>query len=270
MVNSNLIFIIFQLFFAAGAEDNCDRERKNYRYTDSNFRMSSIEYLTTENPESLILYLPPTGGTTPLDTNTAKYFCENGLSTIILNSWTGYINKYSVENFSEHQAELDAAKKALLGLSNNVYKNKKIAIFGLSKGAIGVTAFKSELKSNIKSMFLVVPGSPLHLTISRAGARVLKEIRDLRLEAFSIDQLTYDRMIFDSLLYKTQKPSKSIKLAMVISNNDTTVPSVLQRNLVDRWKPNRLWTSEVGHRRTIIDTHLRLTDDAVKFFKSSF
>ena len=256
--------------FAAGAEDNCEWQRKSYRYTNSDFRVSTIEYLTTENTDNLILYLPPTGGTTPLDTSTAKYFCENGISTLILNSWTGYVDKYTIENFSEHQTELDAAKMALLALSNNVYRNKKIAIFGLSKGAIGVTAFKNELKSNIKSMFLVLPGSPLHLTISRAGARILKELRDLRLKAFNIDQLTYDKMIFDSLLYKTEKPNKSIKLAMVISNKDKAVPTILQKNLVERWKPHTLWTTEVGHTRTIINTHLNLKDDALRFMKSSF
>lgn len=263
------MFLIFQLLFSVDATEDCEWSRKNYKYSNDSFSLRAIEYLTKANPDKVIIYLPPTGGTNPLDRTTAKFFCTSGVSTVILDRWTGFTNEYSVEDLGAHQIELDNAKKALLALTNHIYKDRKIGVFGVSKGAIGVTAFKNEFKSNLKSLFLVAAGSPIHLTISRAGARVLRALREERLRAYKIDQLTYDAWINELLDYQTVNKGNSIKLGMVMAKRDTVVPTVLQQNLVNRWRPDKLWTTDVDHFRTILTTHLNLREDVFEFFRES-
>jgi hypothetical protein len=265
-----VFFISGEAFGSQGKTEACEWNRKSYVYSNSDFSLRVAEYLTPENSDKIIVMLPPTGGTTPLDTATAKYFCKRGVSTVILDRWTGYIKQYEVNNLFTHQKELDDAKRALIGLVNGVYKDRKIGIFGVSKGAIGATAFKDDFRSNVKSLFLVAAGAPLHLTISRAGASVLRELREERLLFYNINQFTYDNWIDETVTHYTRERKNSIKLAMVISNSDTVVPSQLQHNLFRRWRPDKYWTTEVDHFRTILTTHLNLKDEAFEFFMESF
>ena len=266
MVYSTIVYLLIAFINPAFAENSCELKRKSYKYEDStNFTVKTLQFLTDNNDDKLIVHLPPTGGSTRLDKSTAHYFCNAGVSTIILDSWSGVKTEYSTKDFSEHQEELASAKKALLTLTNNVFKDKKIAIFGLSKGAIGITVFKNSFKNNVKSAFLVVAGAPLHLTLSRAGAKALKEVREKRMNFYNLTQYEYDHLMKESLNFSTSNRSDQIKVAMVTSSRDTIVPTALQENLLEILKPKKQWISNRGHLKTIVNTHIRLKDDAFDF-----
>lgn len=272
-----LILVIFCLCFSGVTKDlhaadryECQRSQRLYR-TSEGFEIRTIEYLAFPKFDKMILLIPPVGGTNFFDRRTARFFCQKGISTLVLDSWTDFDRDYALNDLGSLQKELNNAGTALLSLLN-YFKDKKIGIYGTSKGAIGATAFRKYFPSNVTSMFLVVAGSPLELTISRAGEEGLKDLRERRMELFRLSSISeYDEMVKSNLSSTTSSGSgDSIRLAMVLSKNDKTVPTSLQENLVRKWQPQKLWVTRVDHVKTIALTFTQLKDDALKFFLNSF
>lgn len=246
------------------------QKRQSYKLvTNNQFAVTTLNYFTNSNPGKIIILFPPVDGTNQLDRTTANYFCKQGVSTVIIDSWTGSDFTYDIQDIAFHQTELESAKRAVLMLTNNLYRDKNVGILAFSKGAIGASVYKDSFTPNVKSMFLVVPGAPLHLTISRAGENKLSTLRQQRLLFYRIDQNEYDKLIYDALAFRTARSKGRLKVAMVTANKDTTVPTYLQNHLVEKWRPDVHWTTEYGHFRTVVYTHLSLKSSVYDFFINS-
>lgn len=258
------------------SEDRCEsRETVNYRQ-GSGFQIKTYQYYPTQErvgTGQMVIIVPPTNGTNGLDRDAAEAFCKYGLPAVILDSWTNSSRHPSVAEPESHQYEIDQARRALLILTNNVFSNTQIGILATSKGAIGVAAYASEFRSNVKSVFLIVAGAPLHLAISRAGERGLRDLRAARASHFELQsQRQYDQMIAQSLTSSipTSRPRSGLRVAMVISDNDTTVPTYLQENLMNQWRPDRLWRRPGNHRQVVLFSFTMLKKRMFEFFDESF
>ncbi len=277
-VFSNLLSIpiIFSVFFSftafAQVETQCSKPVSNIFKFKNNLKVKVINYGLRElkSPHQVALIVPPTGGTNLVDRQYAKFFCRNGLPTVILDKWTGSDNVFDPLDLESHQKEIDYGKKAFLSIVRYL-KNTKVAVLSTSKGGIGTSCYFNEFPRNVKSLVTIVAGAPLHLIISRSNQEDLKLLRETRMRKLGIKSYEdYDQAILKSLKSQTASRNPHVKLAMVLANKDFSVPTSLQYHLASRWEPDQIWEFEKSHFMSILFSYGKLRDKIYQFMSDSF
>lgn len=266
-------FSIFSMSFpVSAAQDAACRQPKKLRLVFENAEYVSLLVYSKETSidslKKVAVILPPAGGANFIDSGYGKYFCKNGIDSVVVRDWSGANREYSPLDLTSHQKELEFAKAAVTRIVN-YFSESKIAFLATSKGGIGLTAFANALSDNVKLIISIVAGGPLHLVISRSNGEGLDKLRSARLSYFGITQDEYDELIKNNLQFRTEQPRKSIKIGMVFASDDETVPTDLQKNLFTLWKPDWSWVVQRGHIGTVAVTYRMLSDDFVKLLKQN-
>ena len=267
----NIVTIALALLISlsfASAYGDCKPKGKKLVYPDgSQLQMLIYTHDIFTDDQPTILVVPPTGGTNVIDRNLARYYCNNSFRAVILDHWTGDDPDFNVSNLKAHYQELQDGENAVRR-AVHYFSQSNIGISTSSRGAIAISAIAHKLEANVKAVFLAVPGSPLHLNVTQAGEESLKELREKRLEYFGISQKQYDREMKKVMSpFKTQNKPSRLKAAILVSEKDEIVPSKLQLNFVNKWKPQKAWRTLESHGQTIAMSYFVLRDEILQFFK---
>lgn len=230
------------------------------------FTVRYIEFQPAKDSSKIVIVVPPTGGTNFMDRSYGANLCEKGIGAAIVDGWS---------NDDEFNYELEIHTRfyrraqASIDLVVDQFKGKSIGLLGTSVGAIhGAIAF--ERNENIKSAFLIVGGGDIPAIIATSDQQVMLDAKKERFKRFGFKSIEEYRAAlkkvipFEPLELSFNRIGK--KLGMIISTNDSTVPTANQFLLRNKLHPDFEFQSSWWHVGTILKTWLFDKQTVVDFF----
>lgn len=211
-----------------------------------------------------VMLLPPMGGTNFLDESMAETFCNKNIAAMIItNDFTG-VQSGDVPPVEDHDMAFHrtvAGIKAAMAFAKDDANidATKVGLFGVSLGGI-LGSFAMSTQFDIAAGYFVVAGGDVPHILAYSDNSEVSRIRveRMKLEGFTTKQ-EYEDFLRVNMSMDPFDVSRSVPpetLYMVISKNDTTVPSDNQYLLHDGFgKPNVRYTNS-SHVDTVIDTLL--------------
>lgn len=215
------------------------------------------------SPKSVII-MPPSGGSNLIDRSYARKFCQRGFDAYVMNRWSED-DEYDLD-LEIHQRFYERGQRAIGTLLKNL-KSPFIGLLGTSVGAqhslIAAGSFKK-----ISAVFVIVGGVPIPDILAHSSQEILATARKARFAQFGLNSKEEYARAIDSVFFldplKRGRPQK--KLGMIISMNDTMVPTRYQLKLKDFWKPQKVIISTHNHFFSIIFAWLFHSDEIVDHF----
>lgn len=230
----------------------------------------TVKFTTYRSDSKLhVIVMPPTGGMNFIDRSYARQFCHDGMSTYILESWTGddeYVIDYSI-----HNRLYARAQRAIQLVLDSIPEGEPVGILGTSVGAL----FASQAigsKPRLRTGFSIVGGAHIAEIIVTSTQGAMEKAKAVRKEAFGIKNdeeylKELDPHIKIDPYYMDGHKGKT--LGLVYSPLDSVVPAKNQKLLMDIWNPEKVITIEHNHMWSIIATWLLHQKEISKFFKES-
>ena len=218
-----------------------------------------------ETTPSIVLIIPPTGGMNFIDKSYAKNICEKGQTSIILKNWTND-NEYNLELEIHHRFYKRAQKAIELVLES--FPTKEFSILGTSVGGLHASIATAR-HEQIKKALLIVSGGGIASIIANTSQDILVDAKKKRFSLYKFkDNNHYISELKKVLPFEplAMNVDKSKKLAMIISNNDSVVPTINQLRLIKHWNLKILDESSLGHTATVVYTWLFNSDKVINFF----
>lgn len=236
-------------------------------FTEQDFSVETLHY-RPENTRSIVLIIPPTGGTNIIDRSYAKGLCKEGIDTYILSHWTGD-DEYNLE-LSIHTRFYARAYKAIGIVLKNLPKGKEIGLIGTSVGGLHGSIAASRYPE-ITRAFIITGGAHIPSIIANSNQEAMEDAWEKRRKLFSFKSRSeyitaLENVIELEPLNRLAIPSKK-KFGMVISTTDKTVPTINQERLKALWKPETVIYNEYDHFWTIVTTWLFDAQKIYDFFK---
>jgi|GEM_PF-1932515 len=209
----------------------------------------------------MIIQLPPTSGVNTLDKFMAKDICyRNMASMVIMTDLTGFDD----ENLPPAEDHINAFQRAVSAIKGaQIFAEEhpqidanKVALYGVSLGGIlGSLAYSVE--ENLRAAYFLVAGGDVAFILANSTEDRVSRLRRLRMDAEDLpDRKAYEdylRLYMDHDNMDLTGRILPETVRMIISDNDTYVPSenqfMLQRSMND--PEARL--SKRGHVRTVIN-----------------
>jgi hypothetical protein len=242
-----------------------ETEMKTFK--DLDFEVEVLSY-HPEKPKSYILIVPPTGGTNYIDRSYATGLSKRGHHVYVLSRWTGD-NEYNLE-LEIHKRFYARSFRAIGVVLSQIPKNAKVGILGTSVGGLHASIAASRYPE-ISSAMIITAGAHIPSIIAHSDQEAMvnvwlerKKRYGLKDKSHYVDELNkvIELEALNRLEIKTPK-----KFGLVISSNDTTVPTVNQERLKSLWKPEKVLYKDKDHFWTIVHTWLFDADFIYDFFE---
>jgi dienelactone hydrolase len=200
--------------------------------------------------ERSILVIPPTGGENFLDRGLAAYLCRNNARTVIARSWSGNDEPLTQFDLKRHDRLTERAIHVLRKVLDWM-GNRQVGVVGASLGGM-YASYLASMDRRVTATLMVAAGGPSSEVLAYWDQSILNHLRKVRTEAFgytTIDE--YQQALEKALewdLAKLAQPEQRDRVAMIIANADTTVPSAQQWKLHQAWgAPAHLKVVSQGH-----------------------
>lgn len=227
----------------------------------TNFYIPNRDDLGSEQIPMVIL-LPPMGGKNFLDEKMANTLCSKNIAAMIVtNDFTG-IQSGDVPPVEDHEMAIHrsvAGVKAAMafGVDDVNIDGDKLGIFGVSLGGV-LGTFVMETQANLAAGYFVVAGGDIPYILANSTNDEVRRVRRVRMEeeGFTTKE-EYEaflrvHMSLDPFDLGRALPAETVN--MVISKNDTTVPTQNQIDLhMALGSPDATYSNS-GHVDTVIDT----------------
>ncbi len=232
----------------------------------------------TKRPVPVVIVVPTVAGVTLVERETASELCQIGIASIIAD-----VNDTSIpENLPAWGHEDETNRHSILSLRTTIdfakqnihFDPARVGLMGLSLGAVQ-SAFLAGLEANrLAAVVLVLAGGNLPYVMSTSDNGQVVKLREARMEhehMTSVDE--YESMLrktmrYDPTYFASNANPKNI--FMVISDNDTKVPTLVQKELfVDLGSPQST-TFSTNHVETIMSMTFVYFHYVGDFFKSRF
>lgn len=242
----------------------CLKDLKTYADRNTTFQVETLRYLSPKS-HSTILIIPPTGGVNFLDKSYARYLCRKGFNAIILKKWT-HDDEVNYD-LGIHQRFYERTQKAI-SLVLEQTPNTSFGILGTSVGGIHASV-AIKLHKKLKAAFIIVGGAPIASVIAHSNQKAMIEAKAKRFEMFNFKSTEeYESALSKEILLDPFKltANEEKKVAMVLAENDLTVPSKLQNKLKENLNPEQVFNFSNNHFWTIIKSWLFLKPNIAQFF----
>ena len=211
-----------------------------------------------------VILLPPMGGANFLDESMAETLCSRNIAAMIItNDFTGVQNG-DVPPVEDHDMAFHrtvAGVKAAMAFAKddpNV-NGDKVGLFGVSLGGI-LGSFAMSTQLDISAGYFVVAGGDVPHILAYSDNEQVARIRveRMKLEGFTTKDEYEDylrvNMSLDPFDLSRSVPSETI--SMVLSRNDTTVPTEDQLLLHTGYGQPKVQYTNSGHVDAVIETLL--------------
>ena len=260
------VFVLALFFVIAGVAPMKKYQKKELSFTDAEFRVDVVTFETRKPILGTVLILPPTGGATILDQSFAEKLADRGFNAVILEKWTG--DAEDSLDLEIHKRFYERSQRAIALVVENT-DSAFIGVLGTSVGAIHAAVATHHI-ARIKAAFLVVGGAPIAEVIASSDQKVLREAKEKRFATMGFTSLEHYTKALDETLamdpFKSPDGIAGKRLAMVVAQNDTTVPGRNQMALRDLWKPELVLETSRKHTLAIVKTWFFYRDDIADFF----
>lgn len=241
--------------------------RNSEKITLDDFTVKFTTYRTDSKLHVIIM--PPTGGMNFIDRSYARQFCHDGMSTYILENWSGddeYVIDYSI-----HNRLYGRAQKAIQMVLNSIPEGEPVGIFGTSVGGL-FTAQAIGSKPRLQTGFSIVGGAHIAEIIVRSTQNAMEKAKEVRRKEFHFK--TDDEYLQELDPHIKIDPyymdgHKGKTLGMVYSPLDSVVPAENQRLLMDIWRPEKVITINHNHMWSIVEAWFLHQKGISLFFKES-
>lgn len=201
------------------------------------FEVYFEHYLPSGQTDRAVIIMPPTGGSTFLESRYAALFCNAGFAVYVVREWTG-MSETSIE-LAVHSRLFGRAQRALRLLAE-ASPHGFVGLLGTSVGGLHAATAAGHLE-RISAAFVIAAGAPVADVIAYTDQGALASVRERRMHRFGFeDQAEYRDALarefawepLDFLSSAREKP-----LGMVVVRGDKTVPTPMQEQLRDAWQP---------------------------------
>lgn len=194
----------------------------------------------TNGKSPAVFILPPIVGETVLDRQLAARFCNNGISSYIVNAVKVLSQEEEINNLNVHDNSYIRALAAVRTLISELEKDPSITpefgILGMSLGGM-LSAYVAGSEPKIIASVIVVGAGYVPGVLAYSDQEIVKAQREARMKRFAVKTAAE----YENLL-KPLVPNDPINVAknirpesayLFIANSDTTVPTKYQRLLRD-------------------------------------
>lgn len=225
----------------------------------------------------LVLQLPPISGVNMLDRMLAGDLCRNGMASIIIaNDFTG-LEKEDLPPVEDHilayRRMVSATKGAIelaKGFSN--IDSQHVGLFGVSLGGI-LSAMAFSVIDQFSGGYFIVSGTDAPRILAISEETTVKRLRRKRMlqegleTAEDYEDYLRSAMDHDTSDFAHRVPPESVHL--VVSENDTKVPSYNQLNMVEKFGDPQTIFEKKGHSSVVIKRLLWASNrrSVIDFFK---
>lgn len=230
----------------------------------------SIYHPRRRSSQTAVLVMPPTGGVNILDRGYANEFCSNGLTAVIVSNWS-YQNEFSLD-YSMHNNGALRALAAIRHVVEYLTQNNfgSIGLLGTSIGAVAGSLALS-FEPRITAAAFIAGAAEFREIITTSDETGAKKLRAERMKAYGIKDLAqYRQVIRDQVWIDPSdflKHSEFQKTLVITADNDTTVLTSLQLQLVHTLQPVHHYSLGGDHLRVIKDSYWKHRGDILSFFK---
>ena len=251
---------------ADGWMSSCRRSIVTVQVTDTVTGETRAQNLTLIRPAKnaaptpVMILVPTMEGITPIETSIASGFCDAQIATIIAdvddNSIPKVLPSWGLEDARNRYSILALRTTIDFAKTSPYFDSNRVGFMGLSLGAIMGSFIAGLEGERLAAMVLVLAGGDLPYILSVSDNSRVKEMRDGRIEAAGLktneeyEEILHQTVRYDPLHFASR--AKPDKMLMVMSSNDTKVPTAMQNDLYEAFgKPeNSVYKS--GHVQTII------------------
>lgn len=229
-----------------------------------------VHYKAGGESDRAIIIMPPTGGTTFLESRYASLFCSAGFAVYVVEGWTG-MSETSID-LGIHHRLFGRAQRAIEGILDAAPESF-VGLLGTSVGGLHAATAAGHLQ-RVSAAFVIAAGAPVADILAYTDQGALQSLRERRMRKFGFnDQKAYrDALseVFDwePLSYAAEARKKP--LGVIVVKGDETVPAVFQKQLRDAWQPAVDYTVSgfpwATHMVGIVQAWWLHADDILDFF----
>lgn len=246
----------------------CKPETKSL--SASGFDVQVQHYQAPSRSDRAIIIMPPTGGTTFLESRYASLFCDAGFGVYVVEGWTG-MSETSLDLAIHHQ--LFGRAQHAIELILKAATEGFIGLMGTSVGGLHAATAAGHLQG-VSAAFVIAAGAPVADILAYTDQKALKDLRERRAREFGFaDQKAYRDALsavfgWEPLSYAAAAREKP--LGMVVVRGDETVPTDFQEQLLEAWRPAADFSVSgfpwAAHRVGIVQAWWLHADDILDFF----
>lgn len=268
---------LFSLLFLAACRsvdggpdvlDACKPEVDNI--ADNGFDVEIIRYRPAGESDRAIVIMPPTGGTTFLESRYASLFCEAGFGVYVVEGWTG-MSETSLD-LSIHHRLFGRAQRAIERILEAA-PERFIGLMGTSVGGLHAATAVGRLP-RISAAFVIAAGAPVADILAYTDQDALQSVRERRIREFGFDdqQAYRDALsaVFDWEPLSYAEAAREKPLGVIVVRGDETVPTIYQEQLREAWQPTVDFSVSgfpwSAHRVGIVQAWWLRADDIRDFF----
>ena len=237
---------------------------------DGDFEVEYAHHSPASDTDRAVVIMPPTGGTTFLESRYASLFCKSGFAVYVVAGWTG-MSETSID-LSIHNRLFGRAQRAIETIAERA-EEQFVGLMGTSVGGLHAATAVGRLE-RISAAFVIAAGAPVVDVIVSSDQDALKSLRKRRMQVFGFeDRKAYRHALaaefhWEPLAFADAAREKP--LGMVVVRGDTTVPTTQQAYLREIWRPDVAFSVSGfllgAHVVGILQAWWRHADDILEFF----
>jgi len=266
-----------------GSFGACSKTTVNLTVGDAMTGLTRPLSVTVIRPDSsslvpAMILVPTVEGVTIIERKVASHFCDMNIATIIAD-----VNEAAVPELIPlwgHEDEV--SRRSILSLrtiidyatTSSEFDAKRVGLMGLSLGAI-TSSFLAGIESErLAAVVLVLAGGDVPFILATSDNKYAVRIREERMSQEKMSTVDeYEEKLHQTMRYDPMhfsRLAKTKRLFMVLSDNDTKVPSVVQQDLFTAFGAPSSTTFSISHVETIVSLTFFYFDYVSNFVKQRF
>lgn len=235
------------------------------------FEVRFERYQTAATSDRAIIIMPPTGGTTFLESRYAALFCKSGFNVYVVEGWTG-MSETSLD-LAIHSRLFGRAQRAIESIIDVSAPTGFVGLLGTSVGGLHAATAAGHLE-RISAAFVIAAGAPVVDILAETDQEALESLRVRRMREFGLDgRDAYRNALaaeFEWEPLSFAAAAREKPLGMVVVEGDKTVPTLRQKQLRGAWEPEVAYVVSGfpfgAHPVGIFQAWLSHADDILAFF----
>jgi len=215
-----------------------------------------------------VIILPPTGGGTLLDDRLLKVFCEAGIRTLLLKTWSGDLEQ-DIDPATHDRGSLRGVAAVRQTLS--FFDIEKAGIYGTSLGGI-IASIAAGVDPRIQALVTTVAGGNVLDTLTGSDQEILVRLRNERMKRYQLQTPEEYRQFLEQAITINAsdwtRPELTASTWMILATQDTTVPTQAQAELWEKWGHPKRTNIKSGHLGAVVWAQAMFARDFAKFFKA--
>ncbi len=267
------------ILFSQLSWSNCNEVESLHPFEDSAdgqiFTVKAKGYVPNRSTKvPAVFILPPIVGETVLDRRMGQKLCQNGIAAYILNVVKVIPTEEEYPNLLVHDQSfvraLAGTRAVMKSLSANTALNGKFGIIGTSQGGM-FAAYVAGSEPAIEASVIVVGAGNVPGVLASSDQEYIKAQREARLKIFNLTtEAEYEALLRPLIPNDPLAVAQQISPGSVyffIAQNDTTVPTRFQRELLKKIPSPLVFEMKGDHFQGIVKAGTVHAEKIVRFFK---